>query len=142
MGRVGWQARMTILRLVIIPLFLFLGVAVLVACSFYYFPLLSTIVSSLVLAGLYLKKQIKNQNDRERGWRVGRFGRDSIYYDELRNGSWQRIVIGGEMLTTRRPKHRIYFNSSIAWPSWAGQRQEEIIARIKEVLHEPDYQYC
>lgn len=80
---------------------------------------------------------------RERGWRVGHRGRDSMYYEERHDGEWRRIDISGEMLTGRA-HHVIYFASADEWrqyPEWARDRRDEIIARIKSDFHEPDYEY-
>ena len=79
----------------------------------------------------------------EGGWRVGHRGRDCMYYDEWRDGTWQRIEIDGEMLTGRA-HHVIYFASPERWrsyPEWARDRRDEIIARIKTAFREPDYEY-
>jgi hypothetical protein len=76
-------------------------------------------------------------------WRVGHTGRDSMYYEELRDGVWQRIAIDGEMLIGRA-HHVIYFASPEQWqryPDWARHRRDAIIARIKSVFREPDYEY-
>jgi hypothetical protein len=76
-------------------------------------------------------------------WRVGHCGRDQMYYEELRDGTWERIEIDGEMLTGRA-HHVIYFAGPDAWqayPEWARERREEIIARIKSRFQEPDYEY-
>lgn len=81
--------------------------------------------------------------DKARGWRVGHQGRDAMYYEELQNGSWQRIDISGEMLMGRA-HHVIYFPSVELWqqmPEWARDRRDEIIARIKSEFRAPDYEY-
>jgi hypothetical protein len=36
----------------------------------------------------------------QRGWRVGHQGRVRMYYEELRDGAWERIDIAG----ARRPR--------------------------------------
>lgn len=78
-----------------------------------------------------------------RGWRVGHRGRDQMYYEEFRDGAWQRIEIDGEMLMG--PAHHvIYFASPARWaeyPPWAQGRREEIMARIKSEFRAPDYEY-
>ena len=77
-------------------------------------------------------------------WRVGHTGRDMMYYEEMRDGEWQRIAIDGEMLTGRA-HHVIYFADEGTWeryPEWARQRRDEIIARIKSEFREPDYEYA
>jgi hypothetical protein len=81
--------------------------------------------------------------DEERGWRVGHKGRDQMYYEELRDGVWERLDVDGEMLTGRA-HHVIYFASPESWlryPEWARGRRDEIIARITRELREPDYEY-
>jgi hypothetical protein len=79
----------------------------------------------------------------ERGWRVGHRGRDCMYYEEWREGTWQRLEISGELLTGRA-HHAIYFDSPQRWleyPEWARHRRDEIIARIKGEFRQPDYEY-
>jgi hypothetical protein len=78
-----------------------------------------------------------------RDWRVGHIGRDRMYYEEWRDGAWHRLEIEGEMLTGRA-HHAVYFASPERWlgyPGWARHRRDEIIARIKSELREPDYEY-
>lgn len=82
-------------------------------------------------------------SEKECGWRVGHRGRDSMYYEEFGDGSWQRIEIDGEMLAGRA-HHVIYFDSPERWrtfPEWSRDRRDEIIARIKSEFREPDYEY-
>lgn len=83
------------------------------------------------------------QSAPQRDWRVGHIGRDSMYYEELRGGTWSRIEIDGEMLTGRA-HHVIYFASPQQWlgyPEWARDRRDEILARIKSEFRPPDYEY-
>ena len=78
-----------------------------------------------------------------RGWRVGHRGRDQMFYEEKIGGVWQRLEIDGEMLTGRA-HHVIYFASAEVWrgyPEWARERRDEIVARVKSVFREPDYEY-
>ena len=66
-----------------------------------------------------------------------------MYYEEWRDGAWHRLDIEGEMLTGRA-HHAVYFASPERWlgyPAWARHRRDEIIARIKSELREPDYEY-
>ncbi len=81
--------------------------------------------------------------DESRGWRVGHRGRDEMYYEELRDGRWERIRISGEMLMGRA-HHVIYFASPsdwLAYPDWARHRRDEIVARVKSAFRPPDYEY-
>jgi hypothetical protein len=76
-------------------------------------------------------------------WRVGHQGRDRMYYEEERDGEWQRIEISGEMLMGQA-HHVIYFDPPERWqsyPEWARNRRAEIISRIKSEFREPDYEY-
>ena len=75
----------------------------------------------------------------EGSWRVGHVGRDMMYYEEFRDGAWQRISVDGDMLTGRA-HHVIYFNH-ITIPAWAEGRRDEIFERIKTGFPEPDYEY-
>ncbi len=80
----------------------------------------------------------------EPDWRVGHSGRDMMYYEEARDGRWERIEISGEMLMG--PAHHvIYFDSPAEWekrvPEWARGRRSEIIARIRSAFRPPDYEY-
>lgn len=78
-----------------------------------------------------------------RDWRVGHQGRDEMYYEEHRDGTWQRIRVSGEMLMGRA-HHVIYFDSPQVWlnhPAWAQGRRDEIITRIKSEFRAPDYEY-
>ena len=79
----------------------------------------------------------------ERDWRVGHQGRDQMYYEELRDGVWERIDVDGEMLMGRA-HHVIYFATPERWreyPRWASTRRDEIIARISSEFREPDYEH-
>jgi len=76
-------------------------------------------------------------------WRVGHVGRHSMYYEELRNGRWERLELDGEMLMGRA-HHIIYFGNCEDWkrrPDWALGRRDEIIDRIKGAFRIPDYEY-
>ena len=83
------------------------------------------------------------QTNEARGWRVGHLGRDQMYYEELRDGVWERIDVDGEMLMG--PAHHvIYFATPERWlqyPPWASRRRDEIVARIMSEFREPDYEY-
>lgn len=76
-------------------------------------------------------------------WRVGHVGRDGMYYEELHDGKWERLLLNGEMLIGRA-HHAIYFGSRQDWkkgPAWAQGRRDEIIDRIKTAFRPPDYEY-
>lgn len=76
-------------------------------------------------------------------WRTGHNGRDAMYYEELHNGQWRRLALDGELLTGKT-HHVIYFGSKGDWtkqPTWAHERRNEIIDRIKSAFPMPDYEY-
>jgi len=78
-----------------------------------------------------------------RGWRVGHQGRDRMYYEEHRDGAWQRLDIEGEMLMGEA-HHAVYLAAPDRWrhyPDWARDRREEIVGRIRSEFREPDYVY-
>ena len=86
---------------------------------------------------------VATPGEEARGWRVGHRGRDLMFYEEKVVGVWQRLEIDGEMLMGRA-HHVIYFASPEVWrgyPEWARERREEIVARVKSVFREPDYEY-
>ncbi|MGH8030118.1 MAG: hypothetical protein ACREO3_09300, partial [Arenimonas sp.] len=78
-----------------------------------------------------------------RDWRVGHQGRDRMYYEEWRDGTWQRLDIEGEMLVGEA-HHAVYLADPDRWrhyPEWARDRREEIVARIRSEVREPEYVY-
>lgn len=80
---------------------------------------------------------------RARGWRVGHQGRDRMYYDEWRDGRWQRLDIDGEMLMGEA-HHAVYLAAPDRWrhyPEWARDRRDEIVARIRSAFTAPAYEY-
>lgn len=77
-------------------------------------------------------------------WRVGHRGRDDLFYEERHRGRWRRIEIPGEMLTGRA-HHVVYVPGPERWrayPDWARDRRDEIVARIRSELRAPDYEYA
>jgi hypothetical protein len=106
-------------------------------------------IGTLLLLGLFsapVRREFQSPSTpppMTRQWRVGHQGRDMMYYEELHDGTWQRLEIDGEMLTGRA-HHVIYFASEETWqgyPQWVRGRRGEIIARIKSRFSEPDYEY-
>jgi hypothetical protein len=95
-------------------------------------------IGLIILAAASRGRRTRNTDARV-SWRVGHVGRDSMYYEELRDGAWHRISIDGEMLTG--VAHHVIYFSSIRFPDWAAGRREEIIERIKSSFHPPDYEY-
>ena len=86
--------------------------------------------------------QFRKQPDYSRGWRVGHIGRDAMYYEDWRDGVWQRFEIAGEMrdLRVSEAHHAISF-ASTRFPEWASERRDEIVSRIKSEFRPPDYEY-
>ena len=84
-------------------------------------------------------------SDRKRGWRVGHKGRDSMFYDELIDGAWERVEIDGEMQGgSDYPHHIVWFPNEEQWaklPHWTLGRREEVFRRVQEELKPPRYEY-
>ncbi len=68
-----------------------------------------------------------------------------MFYDELIDGAWERIVIDGEMQCgLGDPKHLIWFPTEDQWaklPLWTRGRREEILERIHSEMKPPRYEY-
>ena len=92
----------------------------------------------VILSGL-VRAAFRRRRDLRRGWRVGHAGRDAMYYEEFRDGAWQRIDIDGEMLMGKA--HSAIYFDSIELPDWAAERRDEIIGRIKSEFRQPRYEY-
>ena len=85
------------------------------------------------------------ESARRRGWRVGHQGRDSMFYDELIDGAWERIEIDGEMQCgSGDPQHVVWFPTEEQWarlPNWTAGRRAEILKRVQGELRPPRYEY-
>ena len=130
---------MPILRYIVVPLVIFW-----IACYFFWetakrYPAWVIGAVSLWIIVVLIRMRRQKKRDVQRGWRVGHVGRDSMYYEELRDGAWRRIAIEGELLDGKA-HHVIYFRS-LNFPDWASGRSEEIIGRIKSEFHPPQYEY-
>jgi hypothetical protein len=94
-------------------------------------------------AGTARAKSDRQAAEAARGWRVGHEGRDGLYYEERRDGRWQRLDIDGEMLLGET-HHAVYLASPGRWrhyPDWARDRRDEIVARIRSEFRVPEYDY-
>lgn len=135
----GWQPRAKSGRTMALPpalLFWVFALGILIV-------LLLFILVKPAGASSFSSKEAAESKVLDRGWRVGHRGRDSMFYEEFREGAWHQITIDGEMLMGLA-HHVIYFLSPEKWsdyPDWAGGRRDEIIARIKSEFTEPDYEY-
>ena len=96
-------------------------------------------IFGIVILSGFVPAALQKRRDFRRGWRVGHAGRDAMYYEEFRDGTWQRIDIDGEILMGKA-HHAIYFDS-IELPDWAAGRRDEIIERIKSEFRQPQYEY-
>lgn len=104
-----------------------------------WFLLLAIILIALFYVNGKIRSWTRNRREEKRGWRVGHYGRDQMYYEELRDGHWARINLDGEMLSG--PAHHVLYLSSTRFPEWATERRVEIIDRIKIEFRNPDYEY-
>ncbi len=80
---------------------------------------------------------------KRKNWRVRHQGRDGVWYEEKHSGEWRQIDLNGVMIMGRA-HHAIYFDSPEQWrgyQNWARGRRDEIVARIKRALPEPDYEH-
>ena len=100
----------------------------------YFFGVSAVLVMAPIIRMLYITRR-----NRSRGWRVGHSGRDSMFYDELRNGTWHRIDIGGELL--KGTPHHVIYITHMQYPEWATGRSGEIVGRIKSVFKATEYAY-
>ena len=108
------------------------------------YPTYALLGFGVLLAYLTVARLLKNKRDAQRGWRVRRWGRDEIIYEELVHGAWRRIKISGEMQGTNKPSFLVYCTPPDVWkdyPDWARDRRAEIFNRIKIALPEPNYKY-
>jgi hypothetical protein len=131
--------RVTLLRHVLIP-FLLLGAV----CLFFFetakrFPVYFLGAAGVLIVFAMFAARSRKIRDEKRSWRVGHVGRDAMYYEELRNGTWDRIDIDGEMLVGKA--HHIIYFASTKFPDWAFGRREEIVERIKSEFRPPEYEY-
>jgi hypothetical protein len=135
--------RRVILRYVLLPLMVAgLSFALFIAGAKKYPSYVAVGVGLLFAAGALNAWRLRRKNE-QRGWRAHRHGRDEFVYEELIDGKWARIVIGGEMLVGK-PRHVIYLPTEEEWnrlPAWARNRQTEIISRLKLEHPEPEYVY-
>jgi hypothetical protein len=63
-----------------------------------------------------------------------------MYCEELREGRWKRLHLGGELLKGRA-HHIIYFGSRDDWkmqPEWAQDRRDEIVDSLYLATQDPE----
>lgn len=132
-----------IIKYVAVPFFVLWIAAIVVMYAWNHSPLLVLSAIGGLLSIAMVFGHLSRHQDLKRGWRVGHRGRDEMYYEEMVNGRWERILIDGEMLCGKA-HHVIYFPSHEQWatlPEWTRERQSEIIARIKQAFAPPGYEY-
>ena len=130
---------MPVLRYILLPFVAVYCIALLFFESARRYPVYVFGAVAILIVIVLFKTQRQRSRDVQRGWRVGHVGRDTMFYEEFRDGAWQRIEIDGEMLVGKA-HHVIYFGS-LKFPEWASERREEIIQRIKSEFHPPEYEY-
>lgn len=130
---------MPILRHVLVPLLIIGVVCLLFFETAKRFPFYFFGAVALLLVVAVIRTQSRRKRDDQRGWRVGHIGRDAMFYEEFRDGAWQRFEIDGEMLAGKA-HHVIYFTTT-RFPEWTNERRDDIIGRIKSEFHPPDYEY-
>lgn len=80
-------------------------------------------IVALLVFGFINSRRIRRR-DEERGWRVGRQGRDQLLYDKLREGKWERIDVDGAILEGT-PHHVIYLSSTV-FPLWGKSARKRL----------------
>jgi hypothetical protein len=131
------NGRMTVLKLVFVPLALFSIGGCLIIWTLHQFPFYTSIILCLLVICGLIRFLLIRKKDRLRGWRVGPKGRDEIYYDELVNGKWCRIILYAEL---QSGKVRRVINLTFH-EAWTQNHRNEIILRIKSMYPPPDYEY-
>ena len=137
------HGRWIIFRYILVPLMVFGACGALVVATSKAYPAYVAIAAGIFVVVMLLLALRRNRRELQSGWRFRRVGRDQFRYEEFRDGKWQSIMIGGEMLMGK-PRHVIYMPTDEEWglfPDWARDRRGEIIARIKTVYPEPKYAY-
>ena len=131
-----------ILKYIAVPLSIifFLGAAAKLVWDFS--PLIALSSIGIALATALAFGYSVRRKDLKRGWRVGYQGRDEMFYEERIEGKWQRITIDGAMLCGKA-HHVIYLPTQEQWqamPQWTQDRQDDIIARVKQAFAPPGYE--
>ncbi len=130
-----------LLRYLVLPVTI-----VVIVCALFWetakrYPLYVSIAVAVWLSIALIRGWIEQRRNRQRGWRVGHIGRDAMYYEELKDGTWHRIEVGGELLVGKA-HHVIYLGpDALKLPEWAESRRGEIIGRIKSEFRPPGYEY-
>lgn len=82
----------------------------------------------------------RRAEEERRGWRLRCFGAGSWAYEEKRNGEWVGVTFE-ETTDFRESPHTIDVRPErwTAFPSWAIERREEILVRMRSQLKRPQY---
>jgi hypothetical protein len=87
-------------------------------------------------------KSDRRAEEERRGWRLRCVEAGSWAYEEKRVEEWHRAFVMREITDYREPPHHLEIMSPPRWteyPEWTHGRREEIVARIRSELKEPDY---
>ncbi|MBD81179.1 MAG: hypothetical protein CL840_19835 [Crocinitomicaceae bacterium] len=89
---------------------------------------------------LYLIYLLKRSKENRRGWKIRKTGNNYQEYAEFDSGKWRSLNFKFEMYSKEVPRHAIVIPKDWSnFPSWAQDKREVIILRLKEVLKEPTY---
>ena len=96
---------------------------------------------ALIIFSLATVAQDRRAKEVSRGWRLRCLGAGSWTYEEKRGDSWSGFVMP-ELTDYREPPHHLEVMCTARWseyPEWTQGRRDEILARIRSELKEPDY---
>ncbi len=133
-----------ILRRFFLPLLFLCAGCALALLALRRFPAATGIALAALAAAGGAAALVHGRQKRRRGWRVRGAGRDSILYEEWREGGWRGIEFYAE-LQTSAPARVIYLPPPAGWtrlPAWTHGRREEILARLQSRYPEPRFAYA
>ncbi len=129
------------LRFVLAGLSIFCGAVVALKWASQHFPSQLLIVGSIFLFAVLIRVVWVVVRNNAKGWRVRSISPEGWVYEERHNGAWVGITMA-ELMDYREPPHVLRIMSASRWteyPEWTHGRRDEIVARIKAELKEPNY---
>lgn len=121
-----------------------LAFGLVIACGFWAvqnYPVHAGVVLALGALALAIQYWRVRRRDEARGWRLLCVSPDGWRYEEKHAEAWTGFLMS-EQMDFREPPHHLEIMSSSRWseyPEWTHGRREEILARIRSELKEPNY---
>ena len=80
---------------------------------------------------------------KKRGWKITKSGNSLQKYSELdAKNNWRSITFECKMYSKGVPRHAIIIDQNWSnYPSWARDKKDEILLRLKRALKEPTYTF-